>query len=51
MVSEHTVEDVQGKEGRDGLAENIRLAINKKLEDQKSVGLRVCSSHLSCFNN
>ena len=38
MVSEHTVEDVQGKEGRDGLAENIRLAINNKLEDLEGFG-------------
>ena len=38
VVSEHTVEDVQGKEGRDGLAENIRLAINKKLEDLEGFG-------------
>jgi flagellar FliL protein len=33
VVSEHTVEDVDGKEGRDKLAENIRLALNEKLEE------------------
>jgi len=38
VVSEHTVEDVDGKEGRDTLAENIRLAINKKLEDLEGFG-------------
>jgi flagellar FliL protein len=38
VVSEHTVEDVEGKEGRDVLAENIRLAINKKLEDLEGFG-------------
>ena len=38
VVSEHTVEDVDGKEGRDKLADNIRLAINKKLEDLEGFG-------------
>ena len=33
VVSEHTAEDIEGKEGRDALAENIRLALNEKLED------------------
>ena len=38
VVSEHTVEDVDGKEGRDKLAENIRLALNEKLEELEGFG-------------
>ena len=32
VVSEFSVEEIEGKEGRDSLAERIRLAINEKLE-------------------
>ena len=38
VVSEHAAEDIEGKEGRDTLAENIRLALNKKLEDLEGFG-------------
>ena len=32
VVSEFSVEEIEGKEGRDNLAERIRLSINEKLE-------------------
>jgi flagellar FliL protein len=38
VISEHASEDIEGKEGRDTLAENIRLALNKKLEDLEGFG-------------
>jgi len=38
VISEHTAEDMEGKEGRDALAENIRLALNKRLEDLEGFG-------------
>ena len=38
VISEHTAEDIEGKEGRDALAENIRLALNKRLEDLEGFG-------------
>ena len=38
VVSEFSIEDVEGKPGRDALAENIRVAINKKLEDLEGFG-------------
>jgi len=38
VVSEFSIEDVEGKPGRDALAENIQVAINKKLEDLEGFG-------------
>ena len=38
VICEHTAEDIEGKEGRDALAENIRLALNEKLEDLEGFG-------------
>jgi flagellar FliL protein len=32
VVSEFSVEEIEGKDGRDDLAERIRLSINEKLE-------------------
>ena len=32
VVSEFSVEEIEGKDGRDNLSESIRLAINEKLE-------------------
>ena len=38
VVSEFSIEDVEGKPGRDALAKNIQVAINKKLEDLEGFG-------------
>jgi len=38
VVSEFSIEDVEGKPGRDALAEKIQVAINKKLEDLEGFG-------------
>jgi flagellar FliL protein len=38
VVSEFSIEDVEGKPGRDALAEKIQFAINKKLEDLEGFG-------------
>ena len=38
VVSEFSIEDVEGKPGRDALAQNIQVAINKKLEDLEGFG-------------
>ena len=38
VVSEFTVEEVEGKTGRDQLADGIRDAINKRLEDLEGFG-------------
>ena len=38
VVSEFSIEDVEGKPGRDALAKNIQAAINKKLEDLEGFG-------------
>ena len=38
VVSEYSVEEIEGKEGRDNLAESIRLAINEKLEFLEGFG-------------
>ena len=38
VISEHASEDIEGEEGRDTLPENIRLALNKKLEDLEGFG-------------
>ena len=38
VVSEFSVEEIEGKEGRDNLGERIRLAINEKLEFLEGFG-------------
>ena len=38
VVSEFSIEDVEGKPGRDALAKNIQVAMNKKLEDLEGFG-------------
>jgi len=38
VISEFSVEEIEGKDGRDNLAESIRLAINEKLEFLEGFG-------------
>ena len=38
VVSEYSVEQVEGKAGRDELAESIKDAINKRLEELEGFG-------------
>ena len=38
VISEHTVEEVEGKSGRDALASALQVAMNLKLEDLEGFG-------------
>lgn len=38
VISEHTLKDIEGKTGRDALAEAIMIAINDKLEELEEFG-------------
>jgi flagellar FliL protein len=38
VISEHTVEEVEGKSGRDKLASALQTAMNLKLEDLEGFG-------------
>ena len=50
-VSEFTVEQVEGKVGRDDLANNIKDAINTRLEQLRVLEvLKAYSLHLLSFN-
>ena len=52
VVSEFSVEEIEGKEGRDNLAERIRLAINEKLEFLEGFGgVKEFSLLPLCYNN